>query len=167
MTDVRTVEDVDSGRLTPLDPHQKAVLRVRSIIAGLVPLIILSVGASILEREAGFSSLWIIGAGIFLYMATILLLPERRYRRWGYRQEGQGIRIASGLIVRRETVVPYDRVQHIDISRGPIERFFGVAMLTLHTAGSYNSTVDLPGLAHEDAERMRDEIRTFIRHDLP
>lgn len=167
MTHARTVEDVDSGRLAPLDPRQKAVLRVRSIIAGLVPLIILSVGASILERETGFPSLWIIGAGIFLYMATVLLLPERRYRRWGYRQEGRGIRIASGLIVRRETVVPYDRVQHIDISRGPIERFFGVATLTLHTAGSYNSTVDLPGLAHEDAERMRDEIRTFIRHDLP
>jgi len=167
MTDDMPVEVAAPGRLKPLDPCQKAVFRIRSILAGLVALIILSVGASILESETGFPALWIIGAGITLYVLTVLFLPERRYRRWGYRQEGRGIRIASGLIVRRETVVPYDRVQHIDISRGPIERFFSVATLTLHTAGSYNSTVDLPGLAHEDAERMRDEIRTYIRRDLP
>lgn len=161
------VEDAPPDVLTQLDPRQKAVLRVRSLLFGILPLVALGIGAAILERETGFPARWPIGAGLLAYALTVFVLPGRRYRRWGYRQEGRGIRIASGLIVRRETVVPYDRVQHIDISRGPIERFFGVATLTLHTAGSYNSTVDLPGLAHADAERMRDEIRSFIRHDLP
>jgi hypothetical protein len=172
MTDIGTTDtaaspDIRTTQLTPLDPRQKSVLRVRAILGGLPPLAMLAIGDVVAAGEFDFPAGWIGGAGLVLYLATVLLLPARRYRRWGYYQGGKGILIASGLLVRRETIVPYDRVQHIDVSRGPIERSFGVSTLTLHTAGSYNSTVDLPGLALEDANRMRDEIRAHISEDLP
>lgn len=155
----------EAEKLAALDPRQKHVLRIRALLAGLAPLAMLAGGDVVLSRETGFPLGWGIGLGTMLYILTILLLPGRRYRRWGYRTGERAIRIASGLLVRRETVVPYDRVQHIDVSRGPIERAFGVATLTLHTAGSYNSTVDLPGLAIADANRMRDAIREHIGQD--
>ncbi|MEM8697001.1 MAG: PH domain-containing protein [Pseudomonadota bacterium] len=159
-------EGEDLAGLIALDPRQKSVLRVRSLLGGLIPLIMLTIGDFVLNHEFDFPGGWIASAGVLLYILTVLILPSRRYQRWGYRQSGRAIRIASGLIIRRETIVPYDRVQHIDVSRGPIERAFGVATLTLHTAGSYNSTVDLPGLAIDDANRMRDEIRSYISEDL-
>jgi membrane protein YdbS with pleckstrin-like domain len=159
-------EENEATELRALDPRQKTVLRIRALLTGLVPLLMLSVGYVMLGAELGFALGWGIGIGVLLYAVTVLMLPGRRYRRWGYRKGARGIRIASGLLIRRETVVPYDRVQHIDVSRGPIERAFGVATLTLHTAGSYNSTVDLPGLAIDDANRMRDEIRGYISQDL-
>jgi uncharacterized protein len=59
--------------------------------------------------------------------------------------------------------VPLERVQHIDISQGPLERGFGVCRLLVHTAGTMHSRVVLPGLARATAERMRDEIRARIR----
>ena len=161
----RTGRD-EKAALTPLDQRQKHVLRLRAMLAGLVPLAMLSGADFILNRELAFPFGWGIGLGAALYLFSVIVLPGRRYRRWGYRTEARAIRIASGLLVRRETVVPYDRVQHIDVSRGPIERIFGVATLTLHTAGSYNSTVDLPGLAIDDANRMRDAIRAHISQDL-
>lgn len=168
MTEEPTIEDENPAEapLLPLDPRQKSVLRVRALILGLIPLAILVIGDYVLSRELEWTAGIGTGLGILLYLFLVLVLPTRRYRRWGYYEGERGIRIASGLIVRRDTIVPYDRVQHIDVSRGPIERAFGVSTLTLHTAGSYNSTVDLPGLAVDEANRMRDEIRSYISEDL-
>lgn len=157
---------VEQAELIALDSRQKHVLRIRAALLGFVPLAMLCVADFLLNQELGFPFGWGVGLGVLLYISAVLVVPGRRYRRWGYRAGANAIRIASGLLIRKETVVPYVRVQHIDVSRGPIERAFGVATLTLHTAGSYNSIVDLPGLAIDDANRMRDEIRAHIRQDL-
>lgn len=168
MTEETVAEDSNpvEAELLPLDPRQKSVLRLRAALFGLIPVALLVVGDFFLSRELEWAAGIGTGIGILLYLFLVLVLPGRRYRRWGYYEGERGIRIASGLIVRRDTIVPYDRVQHIDVSRGPIERSFGVSTLTLHTAGSYNSTVDLPGLAIDEANRMRDEIRSYISEDL-
>ena len=155
-----------NAALEPLDPRQKTVLRIRAIVFGLIPAAILVIADLIVSSETDWPLGFGIGLGLLLYVVLVFVLPGRRYRRWGYREGARGIRIASGLIVRRDTIVPYDRVQHIDVSRGPIERSCCVSTLTLHTAGSYNSTVDLPGLALDEANRMRDEIRSYISEEL-
>jgi uncharacterized protein len=62
-------------------------------------------------------------------------------------------------------VVPFGRVQHIDVHQGPIDRFFGIATLTLHTAGSHNASVNLPGLGADLARTMREDIRSHIKRD--
>lgn len=154
--------------LTSLDPRQRAVIRIHMVLAGAVPTALLAIGDTVadsllLQWPYGIAT----GIALFIYLVAIVGLPGRRWRRWGYHMGADAIRIASGWLVRRETIVPFVRVQHIDVSRGPLERAFGVARLTLHTAGSYNSTVALPGLALADAERIREEIRAHIREDLP
>ncbi|GAA3718661.1 hypothetical protein GCM10022268_28690 [Sphingomonas cynarae] len=60
-------------------------------------------------------------------------------------------------------MVPLSRVQHIDVSQGPVERAFGVARLILHTAGTSHAVVVLPGLSRVKAEELRDSIRVRIR----
>ena len=54
--------------------------------------------------------------------------------------------------------VPWARVQHADVSQGPIQRMYGVGTLTIHTAGTSNSSVNLAGLSHELAISLRDKI---------
>jgi membrane protein YdbS with pleckstrin-like domain len=93
-------------------------------------------------------------------------LPGRRYRAWGYDVAEDELYVQNGIWLQTLTVVPFGRVQHIDVSQGPIERRYGVGVLTLHTAGTRASAVMLPGLEMADAERMRDEIRGKIRQDL-
>ena len=61
--------------------------------------------------------------------------------------------------------MPFKRIQHIDLGEGPIERMFGLASLTVHTAGTHNSIVTLPGLARNQAEAMRDAMRLHIRRE--
>ena len=106
-----------------------------------------------------------VAAGSLLWRSS-RCLPRRRYRAWGYREGEDELHVRRGLLVRVRTIVPFGRVQHIDVAQGPIERRFGLATLILHTAGTRGASVPLPGLPHGEAERMRDRIRAKIRQDL-
>src|SRR3546814_11642477 len=65
------------------------------------------------------------------------------------------LRVVRGILFRADSVVPFGRVQHIDVNQGPLERFYGLATLTVHTAGTHNASVHLPGLEEALARAMR------------
>jgi hypothetical protein len=152
--------------MNSLSPSQKKVLRARGLIAAA------AVGGAALLAEAAIASKSAIPPGLVAAVALLLglllvfVLPQRRFRAWGYAVTPDELYVQNGIWLRTLTVVPFGRVQHIDVSQGPIERRYGVGALTLHTAGTRSSAVVLPGLEMSDAERMRDEIRGKIRQDL-
>ena len=152
--------------MTPLHPNQVWVLRIRAAILALF-LILASAMADLGPLRETLLTPGLLPALVaVLALAGIIILPTRRYRAWGYREEEDELHIRFGLWVRIRTVVPFGRVQHIDIANGPIERRFGLATLILHTAGTRGAAVPLPGLKHAEAERMRDRIRAKIRQEL-
>ena len=75
------------------------------------------------------------------------------------------LRVVRGLVFNSDTIVPFGRVQHIDVDQGPLERAFGLGTLILHTAGNHNASISLPGLAHADALAMREEIRAHVKRE--
>ena len=150
---------------TPLHPDQVKVLRIRTALAAAV-LVAAAFAADLPLRETAVPHYALPGAMLLLALAAILLLPRRRYRAWGYAEGEEELAIKRGLLVRVRTIVPFGRVQHIDVAQGPIERRYGLATLILHTAGTRGAAVPLPGLKHELAEAMRDRIRARIRQDL-
>jgi membrane protein YdbS with pleckstrin-like domain len=154
--------------MTALDPRHLTLLRVHFAIAALVLLAGIVAGDLALAREEwlrwrfGAAS----GAGALLLVLAVLLLPGRRYRAWGYQAGEDELTVKHGLMIRKVTVVPFGRVQHIDVAQGPIQRMLGLATLVLNTAGTRGASVRLPGLRHGDAEAMREIIRGKIRQDL-
>lgn len=94
------------------------------------------------------------------------MLPGRIYRRWGYDMGDEQLRVLRGFMWRTDTIVPFNRIQHIDVAQGPFQRMFGLSTLIVHTAGTHNSIVTLPGLSTPDAETMRDIIKGHIRQDM-
>ncbi|QDP19799.1 PH domain-containing protein [Sphingomonas xanthus] len=98
-------------------------------------------------------------------LSAITVAPERIYRRLGYAIDARLLRTVRGWLFHVDTVVPFVRVQHIDVTRGPFDKLFGTATLVIHTAGTHNSVVSLPGLAPERAAAIRDAIRSEIRAD--
>lgn len=106
------------------------------------------------------------GAVAAAMLIALWLLPRRRYRSWGFDMGEDELAVKHGLMIRRRTIVPFGRVQHIDIAQGPLQRLLGLATLVLNTAGTRGAAVRLPGLLREDAEAMRDHIRGKIRQDL-
>ena len=151
----------DTQHLTPLDPRYKTMMRAVAAIIALVLLI----GATIAEVAIpGWTGIvWLPAAFMIAYL--VIYLPMRRYATRGYSLAEERLRVVRGVLFHSDTVVPFGRVQHIDVDQGPLERAFHLATLTVHTAGSHNASVSLPGLAHDDAMAMREAIRAAIRRD--
>ena len=157
---------VASDPMTALHPNQVWVLRIRGAIASIFPIVAVSILSRSLPPEVPIDPSLIPIAVLLLAAGALVLLPQRRWRAWGYLEEVDELHIRYGLFTRMRTVVPFGRVQHIDVAQGPVERGFGLATLILHTAGTRGASVPLPGLPFDEAERMRDRIRAKIRQDL-
>ena len=71
-----------------------------------------------------------------------------------------------GWMIHTDTLVPFVRVQHLDVTRGPLDKLFGTASLVVHTAGTHNSVVTIDGLAPDRAAEIRDVIREHVRSDF-
>jgi membrane protein YdbS with pleckstrin-like domain len=104
----------------------------------------------------GVAALGVLLAPLLVWLA--IAWPALAYRHWSYRLDEQGIEIRSGVVFRRVTTVPRSRVQHTDVSQGPIERRYGLGTLVIYTAGTEYARVDLPGLAHATATAVRDAL---------
>ena len=93
-----------------------------------------------------------------LGLAAMLWLVERgRYRSWGYAEREDDLIVRRGILFRRVSVVPYGRMQFIDVSAGPVDRIFGLATVQMHTAAAA-SDARIPGLARSDANQLRDRL---------
>ncbi|MCR9291932.1 MAG: PH domain-containing protein [bacterium] len=84
--------------------------------------------------------------------------PPIKYRHTTWRLNSLGMEIRRGVYWRHRISVPVARVQHVDVSQGPIQRMFDLGTLTIHTAGTKNSAVELEGLHHEVALQVRDRL---------
>lgn len=147
--------------LTPLHPNHVKELRVQALLTA-VPFVI---AALVLEvRALLFPGAFLVPV-VAVFLFIVLRMPLRRYSARGYDMGDDRLRVAKGLLFRSDTVVPFGRVQHIDVNQGPLERLFGLATLTLYTAGSHNASVTVPGLGHDTALAIRETIRAHIRRD--
>jgi len=154
------MNDIDTlTPLTPLDPSFVPARRSAHAIAALLPLVV----AGSLELAKWMPQGTVIGPVAVLLAYWVWVVPQRRYRRWGYDVGADRLRIVHGYVFHTDTVVPFGRIQHLDVNQGPIERQFGLATLCAHTAGTHGSTITLPGLPHADALMLRDSIRDHIK----
>ncbi len=145
--------------LTPLDPAFVKQLRVNGAVIALIQLAIAVVIEVVTPLPAGLFPIPALALAAWL----VLAVPTRRYRRWGYAFGGDRLRVVHGFLSHHDTVVPLGRIQHIDVHQGPLMRNWGLAQLTVHTAGTHGASVSLPGLKLADAEGMREAIRAHIR----
>lgn len=81
----------------------------------------------------------------------------RNWRSWRYAERADDLLISRGVLWREETVVPYGRMQLVEVTSGPVERHFGLASVQLHTAAAATDA-RIPGLDPAEAERLRDRL---------
>lgn len=151
--------------LLPVEPGYRHVLRIRTLLFWLP----LSIGAIIADflllagtPLAGFFAALVPLIGLL----SVVIVPRRRYQRLAFALHPTMLQVVRGWLFHTDTIVPLVRVQHIDVTRGPLDKAFGTASLIVHTAGTHNNIVTLPGLAPERAGAIRDEIRQHVRTDF-
>jgi uncharacterized protein len=157
-------DDPDKGELLRVEPAYKNVLRLRFAILW-TPIVI---AAIVLDQAIDETPVYGLATALapLLALITIVVAPQRIYRRLRYRLTERLLQVVRGWLFHTDTMVPFVRVQHIDVTRGPIEKLFGTATLVVHTAGTHNSIVTLPGLAPDRAAELRDIIREHVRTDF-
>lgn len=108
---------------------------------------------------------WLMALFLILWAIVVLALawsshrwPEVEHRHASYKIDERGIEIRKGVFWRQVVHVPRSRVQHTDVSQGPLARGFGLGTLVIYTAGTDHARVDLPGLEHATALRIRDYL---------
>lgn len=107
-------------------------------------------------RVAVLGSIWF--ALVLLLVTTTIVLPRKRYERARWKLSRAGLEIRTGVLFRELTSVPRSRVQHLDVTQGPIQRRFGLATLVVHTAGQQHSEVELSGVTLDVATALRDDL---------
>jgi membrane protein YdbS with pleckstrin-like domain len=107
-----------------------------------------------------FSAAWaaVVGAAVVLALGALAeWIARRRVGAWAYAERGDDLLVRRGLLFLRLSVVPYGRMQFIDVTAGPFERSFGLATVRMHTAAAA-SDARIPGLSRAEAARLRDRL---------
>lgn len=135
------------------------------MVSGLVSLAVLTalgVGATGLFGSEIRSELpWLPTAALGLLALMVLwtvLQPLLAWQRWRFRVDDRLLSARYGIVFHEEKIIPMSRLQHVDLTRGPIERAFGLATLIVHTAGSEGATFRLPGLRDARARALREQV---------
>lgn len=81
----------------------------------------------------------------------------RRARSWGYAERADDLLVTRGILMRRLVIVPYGRMQLVDVQAGPIDRALGLARVQLHTAAA-TTDASIPGLTPDVAAALRDQL---------
>ena len=81
----------------------------------------------------------------------------RNQRSWGYAENADDLLVTSGVMFKRLVAIPYGRMQFVDVQAGPLDRAFGIATVTLHTA-SPETAADIPGLPADQATALRNRL---------
>lgn len=155
---------VADGVERPLDPRSIALGRTTGWIATaavasilLLPLLLVLLFAPLLWwAKAALAVVWLAVTATLGWFAQ--RWPAIEHRHAAYRVDGQGIEIRRGVVWRKVIDVPRSRVQHTDVSQGPLERSHGLGTLAIYTAGTAYAKVDLHGLDHATALAIRDHL---------
>jgi membrane protein YdbS with pleckstrin-like domain len=136
-----------------VSPKLATLRRLLNIGAGSVLLI----GLTVL---AAMASTWVAVVVAGLGLAALgwgWVVVGRSVRSWGYAERADDLLVTRGVLNRQLVVVPYGRMQFVDVTAGPLDRRFGLATVQLHTAAAA-SDAQIPGLVPAEAARLRDRL---------
>jgi uncharacterized protein len=134
------------------------VLRRYEVGGGTLGLLIIAVVVSLV---AGSSSAAVtIAVCLIVAGAFANVVAARRVRAWSYAERDEDLLVRRGVMFRRMSVIPYGRMQYVEVTAGPFERAFGLATVQMHTAAAA-SDARIPGLEAREAARLRDQLTSL------
>jgi uncharacterized protein len=151
--------------LNPLEPWPDAV-EWRRVSPKLITVELISRTIWVVVVLAGLVVGWLLAdhwvwlaamAAVVVMAVWRSIVTVRAVRAWGYAERENDLLVRHGLVIRRLSIVPYARMQYVDVTAGPLERAFQLATVQLHTAAAA-SDARVPGLPPAEASRLRDRL---------
>jgi membrane protein YdbS with pleckstrin-like domain len=139
---------------TPVSPRLATSRRLTLLLA-YIPLVAVGVALALIPVGRPWSVVYAVVAAVAFGWAWWII--GRRVRSFGYAEREGDLLVVSGILVRRLVIVPYGRMQIVDLRAGPIERWLGISTVQLHTAAA-TTDASIPGLAPDEAAALRDRL---------
>jgi membrane protein YdbS with pleckstrin-like domain len=147
----------------PFDPPGEPWVRVSPRLSTLRRLLLVVIGAPVAIAVGVLFGLAVPWLGIVVGVAGLVgvvwgwLVVGRAVRSWGYAERADDLLVTRGILNRQLVVVPYGRMQYVDVTAGPLDRKFGLSTVQLHTAAAATDA-RIPGLVPTEAARLRDRL---------
>jgi membrane protein YdbS with pleckstrin-like domain len=122
--------------------------------------IVIAVLATVLGNVIEIAAAILFTGSAILFVPAIVFVPQLRYRRWRWDVRTDFIDIQHGTFTVRRTLVPLERVQHVDTKRGLLEQMLELSTVVVHTAAGSHT---IPYLDDFDASELRDRIGRLAR----
>ena len=143
----------NSVQWRPVSPKLITVELIGRTTLTVVVLIGLLIGRLLVPHPLWYAGMALVVVfGIWRAIVTV-----RAVKAWGYAERDNDLLVRHGLLIRRLSIVPYARMQYVDVTAGPLERAFHLATVQLHTAAAA-SDARIPGLPPHVAARLRDRL---------
>jgi membrane protein YdbS with pleckstrin-like domain len=120
-------------------------------------VLVLVAGGVAAGASAGPVAGLVVALVVLLAAALLEGVLRRRCSSWGYCERSADLLVRRGVLFRRLTVVPYGRMQLVDVTAGAVERLYHLQSVHLHTAAA-TTDARIPGLEPEEATRLRDRL---------
>lgn len=162
-TEQSSIDATSTTDFNCLAPQHISIDRlVGFIVSGIVSIAVI-VAVAVSWFALGFNWIWYLIAGaafvfiLFLFWIAFIW-PVWEFETTSWRLGKNGLEIHRGVFWKHRISIPVARVQHADVSQGPLQRRYELGKLTVHTAGTHNASIELTGISHQQAIELRDEI---------
>jgi membrane protein YdbS with pleckstrin-like domain len=153
----------DMSAVSPFEPvgvqwtavSPRLALARRLIVT--VPLALTAMAAAIVAWLLGWTWLNLVAVLLLALTGWTWWLIGRQVRSWGYAERDDDLLLRHGVMWRRLLVVPYGRLQFVDVEAGPLASGLGIAHVQLHTASAHSDAA-IPGVPAAEAARLRDRL---------
>jgi uncharacterized protein len=136
-------------------PSERFLVMRRVEVAAVTVAVAAAVGGLVAAATGWWGA--VAAAGTLLAGVAAEWFVRRRVRAWAYCEREDDLLVRRGVLFSRLSVIPYGRMQFVDVRAGPLERAFGLATVRMHTAAAA-SDARIPGLSGEEAARLRDRL---------
>jgi uncharacterized protein len=138
---------------TPVSPHLALARRVLVCL----PVALAATATAVVARVLGWGWLNLVAVTLLVLTVWTWWWIGRQVRSWGYAERDDDLLLRHGVMWRRLLVVPYGRLQFVDVQAGPLASALGIAHVQLHTASAHSDAA-IPGLPSSEASRLRDRL---------
>ncbi len=163
--DLTELPSFESLEFLPLHKSYFLVSMVNRILLFIMIAITIT-GFFLLNQHMSFDNSYLLALGIWLLVFVLALVVNGiTFKYKGYALRNKDLVYKSGWIWRKTTTIPFNRIQHCELSQGPLEKYLDLSKLNIYTAGGQSSDLKLPGIVTAEAERMKEYLLQQINEN--
>lgn len=165
--DLASLPKAEEVSFQPIEPSYWKVLQLEWLISSVVVAVIAGVTVFFVRSLHSPAIIGLIAGAWLLLAIGSYWLSHKSFKRKAYAMREKDVLYRTGWIIRQLQICPFNRIQHCSVHAGPLERRYGLASISLFTAGSEGSDLKIPGLTEEKAAAIREFIMHKVRNDEP